>query len=96
MQHRDTTRKISVDRRLLLGASAAAVLGASRALAQPAPAARPAEPLPGGKKLAQLTAEYVAGFDLKNVPPEVNVHKVAAWAMVSRTILNLDETITKE
>ena len=71
MQDRDTTTKISIDRRLLLGASAAAVLGASRALAQPAPATRPAEPLPGGKKLAQLIAEYVAGFDLKNVPPEV-------------------------
>jgi mono/diheme cytochrome c family protein len=31
-----------------------------------------------------------------NVPPDVNLHKVAAWAMVSRAILNLDETITKE
>jgi mono/diheme cytochrome c family protein len=31
-----------------------------------------------------------------NVPPDVNIHKVAAWAMVSRTLLNLDETITKE
>ncbi len=31
-----------------------------------------------------------------NVPPEVNIHKMAAWAMVSRAILNLDETITKE
>jgi hypothetical protein len=31
-----------------------------------------------------------------NVPPDVNIHKVAAWAMVSRAILNLDETITKE
>src|SRR5437773_2004918 len=71
MQHRDMTRKISIDRRLLLGASAAAVLGASRALAQQAPAAKPAEPLPGGKKLVQLIAEYVAGLDLKNGPPEV-------------------------
>jgi len=26
----------------------------------------------------------------------VNLHKVAAWAMVSRAILNLDETLTKE
>ena len=34
--------------------------------------------------------------DIRNVPPEVNLHKVAAWAMVSRAILNLDETITKE
>jgi mono/diheme cytochrome c family protein len=31
-----------------------------------------------------------------NVPPDVNIHKMAAWAMVSRAILNLDETITKE
>ncbi len=31
-----------------------------------------------------------------NVPPDVNIHKVAAWAMVSRALLNLDETITKE
>jgi len=38
----------------------------------------------------------VAVPDIKNVPPEVNLHKVAAWAMVSRAILNLDETITKE
>jgi hypothetical protein len=38
----------------------------------------------------------VAVPDIKNVPPEVNLHKVAAWAMVSRAILNLDESITKE
>src|SRR5436190_11725812 len=38
----------------------------------------------------------VAVADLRTVPPDVNLHKVAAWAMVSRAILNLDETITKE
>ena len=38
----------------------------------------------------------VAVPDIKNVPPDVNLHEVAAWAMVSRAILNLDETITKE
>ncbi len=38
----------------------------------------------------------VALADPKAVPPEVNIHKAAAWAMVSRAILNLDETITKE
>jgi hypothetical protein len=27
---------------------------------------------------------------------KVNLHKAAAWAMVSRTLLNLDETITRE
>ena len=38
----------------------------------------------------------VAVPDIKSVPQDVNLHKVAAWAMVSRTLLNLDETITKE
>jgi hypothetical protein len=38
----------------------------------------------------------VAVPGLTNVPPDVNLHKVAAWAMVSRAILNLDETLTKE
>lgn len=38
----------------------------------------------------------VALADPKSVPPEINIHKAAAWAMVSRSILNLDETITKE
>ena len=38
----------------------------------------------------------VAVPSLQNVPAEVNLHKVAAWAMVSRAILNLDETMTKE
>ena len=41
-------------------------------------------------------AVKVAVPDLKEMPEDVNLHKVAAWAMVSRTILNLDETITKE
>ena len=41
-------------------------------------------------------AVNVAVSDLKQMPPDVNLHKVAAWAMVSRAILNLDETITKE
>jgi hypothetical protein len=41
-------------------------------------------------------AVKVSTMDLTNMPPDVNLHKAAAWAMVSRTILNLDETITKE
>ena len=41
------------------------------------------------------TALTVALADPKQIPPDVNVHKVAAWAMVSRALLNLDETITK-
>ncbi|PYI83655.1 MAG: hypothetical protein DME26_14650 [Verrucomicrobia bacterium] len=38
----------------------------------------------------------VAVPDVKKVPSDVNLHKAAAWAMVSRGLLNLDETITKE
>jgi hypothetical protein len=41
-------------------------------------------------------AASVALADPAKIPPDVNLHKVAAWAMVSRAILNLDETITKE
>jgi hypothetical protein len=41
-------------------------------------------------------AVKVASPSLTNMPPDVNLHEVAAWAMVSRAILNLDETITKE
>jgi hypothetical protein len=41
-------------------------------------------------------AVNVSVTDLKNLPPDLNLHKAAAWAMVSRAILNLDETITKE
>lgn len=42
------------------------------------------------------SAVKVAVPDLNHMPPEVNLHKVAAWAMVSRALLNLDETITRE
>jgi len=38
----------------------------------------------------------VAIPDIKQLPEEANVHKVAAWAMVSRAIMNMDETFTKE
>jgi hypothetical protein len=41
-------------------------------------------------------AVKVASPDPTNPPPDVNLHKVAAWTMVSRVLLNLDETITKE
>jgi hypothetical protein len=41
-------------------------------------------------------AATVALGDPTKIPPDVNLHKVAAWAMVSRAVLNLDETITKE
>lgn len=42
------------------------------------------------------SAVKVAVPDINQMPPDVNLHKVAAWAMVSRALLNLDETITKE
>lgn len=63
--------KSSLDRRLFLGASALTLLGVSNAARaqQPAAAARASEA--DGKKLAQVLAEFIAGFDLKNVPPEV-------------------------
>ena len=41
-------------------------------------------------------AAKVALPDPRNLPEDVNLHKVAAWTMVSRTILNLDEMITRE
>ncbi len=41
-------------------------------------------------------AVKVAVADPAKLPADVNLHQAAAWAMVSRAILNLDETITKE
>jgi hypothetical protein len=41
-------------------------------------------------------AVQVAAQDVKNPPQDVNLEKVAAWTMVTRVLLNLDETITKE
>jgi hypothetical protein len=41
-------------------------------------------------------AVQVASPDPKAPPADVNLHKVAAWTMVSRVLLNMDETITKE
>lgn len=41
-------------------------------------------------------AVQVAAQDVKNPPQDVNLEKVAAWTMVSRVLLNMDETITKE
>jgi hypothetical protein len=41
-------------------------------------------------------AVYVASADLNNLPPDVDLHKIAPWTIVARVLLNLDETITKE
>ena len=38
----------------------------------------------------------VALRDPKDVPAGMDVPEVAAWTMVARTMLNLDETVTKE
>ena len=38
----------------------------------------------------------VASPDEKKPTPDVNLHKVAAWTLASRVLLNMDETITKE
>ena len=42
------------------------------------------------------SAVYVSAADLENIPPDVDLHKVAAWTMVARVLLNLDETITRK
>lgn len=38
----------------------------------------------------------IALADPTKLPPGVNLHKIAAWTLVSRVLLNLDETLTKE
>jgi hypothetical protein len=47
-------------------------------------------------KTSTARAVQVASPDVKNPPQDVNLQKVAAWTMVSRVLLNMDETITKE
>jgi hypothetical protein len=42
------------------------------------------------------SALKVVAPDPAHPPEELNLHQVAAWAMVSRALLNLDETITRE
>ena len=41
-------------------------------------------------------AVRVSVADPSQLPEDVNLHKVAAWATVSRALLNLDETLTRE
>ena len=42
------------------------------------------------------TALKVGLPDPKNPPDELNLHRLAAWTLAARVLLNLDETITKE
>jgi len=65
------TSQPEIDRRLLLGAAGALGLVGSSALAQEAkPEAKP-EPKPAeaGKKLSDTIADFVVGFDIKQMPP---------------------------
>jgi hypothetical protein len=41
-------------------------------------------------------AVYVSSPDLNNLPPGVDLHKLAPWTIVARVLLNLDETITRQ
>jgi hypothetical protein len=41
-------------------------------------------------------AVYVAASDLNNLPGGIDLHQLASWTIVARTMLNLDETITKQ
>jgi 2-methylcitrate dehydratase PrpD len=67
----------AMDRRLFLGAGASTLLGMPGvALAQQSTAAGaggsgPGGSTPQGKRLSQLIAEFIIGFDLKTAPPEV-------------------------
>ncbi|MDX2034098.1 MAG: DUF1549 and DUF1553 domain-containing protein [Blastocatellia bacterium] len=42
------------------------------------------------------TAVYVSAPDLDNLPPDLDLHKLAPWTLVARVLLNLDETITRK
>jgi 2-methylcitrate dehydratase PrpD len=72
MRDLNDDRANGVDRRLFIGAGASALLGASAALAQQPKAETTAEA--DGRKLAQIIADYVVGFDLKSVPPAAIDH----------------------
>ena len=61
-------RLTSIDRRMFVGGSALTLLGVSNALAQQPKGDAPKMAEAGGKKLAQMIAEYIAGFDLKTLP----------------------------
>ncbi len=60
----------SLDRRIFLSASTAAVVGLpSIGLAQRSSAAAAVAPNEGGKKVSETIADFIVGFDLKNAPP---------------------------
>ena len=47
-------------------------------------------------KLLEWKGVMVILRALTKLPEDVDLHKLAPWAMVARVLLNLDETITKE
>lgn len=50
-----------------------------------------------GERFAGETAAavYVSSPDLNDLPRGIDLHRLAAWTIVARTMLNLDETISK-
>jgi 2-methylcitrate dehydratase PrpD len=78
-------RMQSIDRRLFLGAGASTLMGLPAFAQQGAggEAAKPSEPKPAAnagqtKRLGQVIAEYVVGFELRDAPPEaINRARVA-------------------
>ncbi len=42
------------------------------------------------------SAVYVSASDLNNLPAGIDLHQLAAWTIVARTMLNLDETISRQ
>src|SRR5271156_1242137 len=65
------TSQPEIDRRLLLGAAGALGLAGTSALAREnKPESRPGgKPAEAAKKLSDTIADFVAGFDVKQVPP---------------------------
>ena len=61
-------KMILIDRRLFVGGSALTLVGISNALAQQPKGDAPKTTEADSKKLAQIIAEYIVGFDLKTVP----------------------------
>src|SRR5882762_2737673 len=63
------TRHDAIDRRTLLGAGAAALVAMNPARGEEAKPQPKAAAEAGPKKLSELIADFVVGFDLRNAPP---------------------------
>jgi 2-methylcitrate dehydratase PrpD len=60
-----------IDRRIFLGTSALALIGASGVARAQQPGASGASAAAGAKPISRQLAEFIAGFELKNAPTEV-------------------------